>query len=73
MRLATVTIFGVAAKGEAETRVEFGLPDFRGNEGFWNTYRPIKDHEDSIPDFADPVEFTNNLAVAWGFIVGDRI
>ena len=47
--------------------VDSGLPDFRGNEGFWNAYPPFKERGLSFYDLADPVWFTNNPSQAWGF------
>jgi len=47
--------------------VDSGLPDFRGNEGFWRAYPPFKARGLSFVDMASPEWFDRNPAVAWGF------
>jgi NAD-dependent SIR2 family protein deacetylase len=47
--------------------VDSGLPDFRGNEGFWNAYPPFKELGLSFYDLADPKWFDENPRQAWGF------
>lgn len=47
--------------------VDSGLPDFRGNEGFWRAYPPFKARGLSFIDMASPEWFSRNPAVAWGF------
>ena len=47
--------------------VDSGLPDFRGDEGFWNAYPPFRELGLSFVDLADPRWFTQNPAQAWGF------
>jgi len=47
--------------------VDSGLPDFRGNEGFWKAYPPIKKLGLSFQEMANPIWFTNNPALAWAF------
>lgn len=47
--------------------VDSGLPDFRGNEGFWNAYPPFRDRGLSFYDLANPVWFETDPAQAWGF------
>jgi NAD-dependent SIR2 family protein deacetylase len=47
--------------------VDSGLPDFRGNEGFWNAYPPYKHLGLSFVQMANPDWFTNDPALAWGF------
>lgn len=47
--------------------VDSGLPDFRGNEGFWNAYPPIKKLGLSFSQMADPQWFDTNPALAWAF------
>ena len=47
--------------------VDSGLPDFRGDEGFWNAYPPYRDLGVSFTDMATPTAFLTDPAVAWGF------
>ena len=47
--------------------VDSGLPDFRGDEGFWNAYPPYRDLDVAFTDMANPRWFTKNPQFAWGF------
>lgn len=47
--------------------VDSGLPDFRGNEGFWNAYPPIRQLGLSFSEMANPEWFETNPKLAWGF------
>ncbi len=47
--------------------VDSGLPDFRGNEGFWNAYPPFRKLGLSFYDLANPRWFRDNPRQAWGF------
>jgi len=47
--------------------VDSGLPDFRGNEGFWKAYPPIAAMGISFSEMANPEWFVVNSALAWGF------
>ncbi len=47
--------------------VDSGLPDFRGNEGFWNAYPPYRHLGLSFYDLANPVWFNSHPRQAWGF------
>ena len=47
--------------------VDSGLPDFRGDEGFWNAYPPFKELGLSFIDLANPRWFTQDPEQAWGF------
>ncbi len=47
--------------------VDSGLPDFRGDEGFWKAYPPFRKLGLSFVDLADPRWFADNPAQAWGF------
>jgi len=47
--------------------VESGLPDFRGNRGFWQAYPPYARLGISFMDAANPVHFERNPAFGWGF------
>ena len=47
--------------------VDSGLPDFRGKEGFWRAYPPLKKLGIRFEEMANPRWFTENPALAWGF------
>jgi NAD-dependent SIR2 family protein deacetylase len=47
--------------------VDSGLPDFRGNEGFWNAYPPFRAAGLSFYDLAVPHWFDDDPTRAWGF------
>ena len=47
--------------------VDSGLPDFRGNDGFWRAYPPIKKLGLSFSQMADPLWFKKDPHLAWAF------
>jgi len=47
--------------------VDSGLPDFRGNEGFWRAYPPLRKLGISFMDMANPIWFKRDPELAWGF------
>lgn len=47
--------------------VDSGLPDFRGNEGFWKAYPPYAKKGLGFTDMANPSWFENDAEFAWGF------
>ncbi len=47
--------------------VDSGLPDFRGNEGFWNAYPPYKKLGLNFYQMANPDGFSSDPPFAWGF------
>ncbi len=47
--------------------VDSGLPDFRGNTGFWKTYPKIGEKKISFIEMADPKHFKQNPKMAWAF------
>ncbi|MBB3050206.1 NAD-dependent SIR2 family protein deacetylase [Prauserella isguenensis] len=47
--------------------VDSGLPDFRGDEGFWRAYPPYARLGLSFVEVADPVHFAADPELAWGF------
>jgi NAD-dependent SIR2 family protein deacetylase len=47
--------------------VDSGLPDFRGNEGFWRAYPPYERLGVSFEELADPRHFAQDPELAWGF------
>mmetsp|Transcript_11420 Transcript_11420/g.22401 ORF Transcript_11420/g.22401 Transcript_11420/m.22401 type:complete len:277 (-) Transcript_11420:12-842(-) len=52
--------------------VDSGLPDFRGNQGFWKAYPPFKDKALTFPTCSNPMWFRNDPQFAWGFF-GHRL
>lgn len=47
--------------------VDSGLPDFRGDEGFWKNYPPFKKRGLNFYDLANPRWFHDDPELAWGF------
>jgi NAD-dependent SIR2 family protein deacetylase len=47
--------------------VDSGLPDFRGDEGFWKAYPPLKRLGVSFSSMANPMWFQRDPELAWGF------
>ncbi|MBN2424599.1 MAG: NAD-dependent deacetylase [Calditrichaceae bacterium] len=47
--------------------VDSGLPDFRGNEGFWKAYPPIAKLGIGFAEMANPRWFETKPRLAWGF------
>ena len=47
--------------------VDSGLPDFRGNDGFWNAYPSLAKEQVDFQQIACPRTFIDNPARAWGF------
>lgn len=47
--------------------VDSGLPDFRGNEGFWRAYPPLAELGISFVEMANPNWFERDPELAWGF------
>lgn len=47
--------------------VDSGLPDFRGDDGFWNAYPPYRSLGVGFMDMANPQWFRNDPNFAWGF------
>ncbi|HWH72378.1 MAG TPA: Sir2 family NAD-dependent protein deacetylase, partial [Candidatus Sulfotelmatobacter sp.] len=47
--------------------VDSGLPDFRGNQGFWQAYPPYARLGLSFADAANPTHFQRDPAFGWGF------
>ena len=47
--------------------VDSGLPDFRGNEGFWKAYPPYRKLGASFVEMANPRGFVSDPEFAWGF------
>lgn len=47
--------------------VDSGLPDFRGNQGFWQAYPPYARLGLSFVEAANPAHFSRDPAFGWGF------
>ena len=47
--------------------VDSGLPDFRGDAGFWRAYPPYERLGVRFTEMADPEHFTADPEFAWGF------
>lgn len=47
--------------------VDSGLPDFRGNEGFWRAYPPLGKLGLQFAQIANPRWFVRDPELAWGF------
>ena len=46
--------------------VDSGLPDFRGNNGFWKAYPMLKE-KGGFAHMANPEHFAHNPSIGWGF------
>ncbi len=49
---------------------DWGLPDFRGDEGFWNAYPPFRGRR--FAEMSNPAWFARDPAQAWAFF-GHRL
>lgn len=58
---------GLLIHAGAGMGVDSGLPDFRGNEGFWRAYPALRNANLNFVDMADPTWFSKNPRLAWGF------
>lgn len=58
---------GILIGAGAGMGVDSGLPDFRGDEGFWEAYPPFRERGLSFSDLANPVWFERDPQQAWGF------
>lgn len=47
--------------------VDSGLPDFRGDEGFWKAYPALAKANLNFMEVASPRTFSRNPRLAWGF------
>ena len=47
--------------------VDSGLPDFRGDEGFWKAYPPLRRMGISFAQMANPAWFVDKPRMAWAF------
>eukprot|EP00753_Platysulcus_tardus_P015109 PLAT4793.1.p1 GENE.PLAT4793.1~~PLAT4793.1.p1 ORF type:complete len:301 (+),score=59.73 PLAT4793.1:72-974(+) len=47
--------------------VDSGLPDFRGPEGFWKAYPPMKELGLEFAEVSNPASFVTDPKFGWGF------
>ena len=62
---AIVSAQNIIITAGAGMGVDSGLPDFRGDNGFWRAYPPLKGI--SFSEMANPQQFEENVRLAWGF------
>lgn len=58
---------GLVIAAGAGMGVDSGLPDFRGNEGFWAAYPALGRRGMDFTDIASPAAFRSDARLAWGF------
>jgi NAD-dependent SIR2 family protein deacetylase len=58
---------GLVIAAGAGMGVDSGLPDFRGNEGFWKAYPALGRARMEFSSIASPRTFDDDPALAWGF------
>lgn len=58
---------GLLITAGAGMGVDSGLPDFRGNEGFWQAYPALRQAGISFSTIACPATFREDPQLAWGF------
>jgi NAD-dependent SIR2 family protein deacetylase len=58
---------GLLITAGAGMGVDSGLPDFRGQDGFWRAYPALRHHGFSFEDMANPARFAEHPELAWGF------
>lgn len=58
---------GLVIAAGAGIGVDSGLPDFRGNEGFWKAYPALGRARMEFTSKASPRTFHDDPALAWGF------
>ncbi|XLZ70401.1 Sir2 family NAD-dependent protein deacetylase [Massilia sp. SR12] len=58
---------GLVIAAGAGMGVDSGLPDFRGNEGFWKAYPALSRARMEFTSVASPRTFQEDPALAWGF------
>lgn len=58
---------GLMITAGAGMGVDSGLPDFRGNRGFWRAYPALGCQKLRFEAMASPRSFTSNPRLAWGF------
>jgi len=58
---------GLLIAAGAGMGVDSGLPDFRGNSGFWRAYPPLGRRGLAFHEMACPATFDLDARLAWGF------
>jgi NAD-dependent SIR2 family protein deacetylase len=58
---------GIVIAAGAGIGVDSGLPDFRGNQGFWQAYPALAKAKLSFHEIASPRSFLSEPRLAWGF------
>lgn len=58
---------GLLIAAGAGMGVDSGLPDFRGAEGFWRAYPPLRQLGLRFEEMATPQLFDHDPGLAWGF------
>jgi NAD-dependent SIR2 family protein deacetylase len=58
---------GLVIGAGAGMGVDSGLPDFRGQSGFWRAYPALADARVDFTEIANPAAFARNARQAWGF------
>ncbi|WP_079434525.1 Sir2 family NAD-dependent protein deacetylase [Zoogloea sp. LCSB751] len=58
---------GLVAAAGAGMGVDSGLPDFRGNSGFWRAYPALAEARITFEEIANPAAFRRDPRLAWGF------
>ncbi|MFM0140373.1 SIR2 family NAD-dependent protein deacylase [Caballeronia grimmiae] len=58
---------GMLVTAGAGMGVDSGLPDFRGDQGFWRAYPALQHLGFSFQDMAKPQRFEESPELAWGF------
>lgn len=58
---------GLVVTAGAGMGIDSGLPDFRGDKGFWNAYPALGNHGLRFTEIANPRAFRERPELAWGF------
>lgn len=58
---------GILITAGAGMGIDSGLPDFRGDNGFWNAYPPLRHLNKKFVEMATPQLFETDPKLAWGF------
>lgn len=58
---------GLIIAAGAGMGVDSGLPDFRGNSGFWRAYPALAEARIAFEEIANPAAFRRDPVLAWGF------
>jgi NAD-dependent SIR2 family protein deacetylase len=58
---------GLLITAGAGMGIDSGMPDFRGENGFWTAYPALRRHGMRFHEIANPAAFGSMPAVAWGF------